>query len=806
MLKLDKVNKYFYKNKSNQVHAIDNTSIEFDDKGMVALLGNSGSGKTTMLNVIGGLDKWNSGALIIDGIKYTKKNYHKLDKLRNLNVGCIFQDYKIIDEMTVYDNVAISLKMIGIKDKEVIKERVSYVLNTLELYRYRNRLASTLSGGERQRVGIARAIAKNPDIILCDEPTGNLDSKNSIEIMNIIKAISKERLVILVTHEIELANFYADRIIEISDGKVISDKENNNISELDYQMDNKIYLQDFDNHLIFKEDGNEINYYFNGEEKNKIDIVLKNGNLYIKTKNKNNVEVVSDDTKYEFVDGHYKKLDKSIYEKYQFKMEKYHKKDSSIYSMVTCFKDAFFKNHNYKGIKKAVLFCHFITGFFIVFTVSCLIGTTRINKEDYTSYDDSYVQVFLRGSDSKEVYDEISKYDYNYIIIGDSVSDACFDTSNYYQTANINAVVMVNVSFLSRIEENDLIAGRMPQNDKEIVIDKLVFDRSVSYQPNNSLYALGIRDATKVIGRKISVGDIEYTVVGIVDRSTPCVYINSNLYHGLTSVESIQNHSLMDIYAYQDKISLVEGKLPDDNEAIMWKNDKEIVPIGTELKESLNSNNSVTIVGYYDILETDLLDTDYFNNSSLLINANTYDELSLSHIPILTISTDNKEMIIDKISAYNSSLVPKDLNESEREDYYMERMFTAKTIITTCVVLLVVTLIQVFFLNRSAFLSRIREVGILRAIGVRKSDIYKMFMSDALYTTSKYGFSGVIIAYLAIDALVSFNEFKKVFYISIPIAILCMILILTFNIIASLLPVMNVVRKTPAEILSRKDI
>ena len=116
------------------------------------------------------------------------------------------------------------IKMLGIKDKEEIKKRVDYCLDKVGMYRYRNRLASMLSGGERQRVGIARAIVKNPNIIIADEPTGNLDSKNTLEIMNIIKSISKEKLVILVTHEKELANFYADRIINISDGKVISDK------------------------------------------------------------------------------------------------------------------------------------------------------------------------------------------------------------------------------------------------------------------------------------------------------------------------------------------------------------------------------------------------------------------------------------------------------------------------------------------------------------------------------------------------------------------------------------------------------
>ena len=187
MINIENVNKYFNKGKKNQIHVINNTTLSLEDSGLVALLGPSGSGKTTLLNAIGGLDKVNKGNIYINGKKITSKSSYKVDKIRNLNIGYIFQDYKLLDNLTVYENVAIVLKMLGIKDKEEIKKRVTYVLEKLNIYRYRNRPADMLSGGERQRVAIARAIVKDPDIIIADEPTGNLDSANTIEIMNIIK-------------------------------------------------------------------------------------------------------------------------------------------------------------------------------------------------------------------------------------------------------------------------------------------------------------------------------------------------------------------------------------------------------------------------------------------------------------------------------------------------------------------------------------------------------------------------------------------------------------------------------------------
>ena len=243
MIKIEKIDKYFNKFKKNKIHVINNTSLEFESNGLVALLGPSGSGKTTLLNVIGGLDKVRKGNIFINGEKITKKFQGHVDRVRNLNIGYIFQDYKLIEDMSVYDNVALVLKMIGIKDKEEIDKRVAYVLEKTGMLRYKKRPCSMLSGGERQRVGIARAIVKNPSIIIADEPTGNLDSKNSVEIMNIIKAISKDKLVILVTHEVNLAKFYASRIIEIEDGKIINDYKNENEKDLDYEIGNTLYLK-----------------------------------------------------------------------------------------------------------------------------------------------------------------------------------------------------------------------------------------------------------------------------------------------------------------------------------------------------------------------------------------------------------------------------------------------------------------------------------------------------------------------------------------------------------------------------------
>ena len=419
MIKLEKVNKYFNRRRKNQIHIIDNTSLELEDKGLVSILGQSGSGKTTLLNAIGGLDKINKGKIYINGKRITRKRTSTVDKIRNLNIGYIFQDYKLIENMSVFDNVAISLRMIGLKDKKEIQKRVNYVLEAVNMYRYRNRPAAMLSGGEKQRVAIARAIVKNPSIVIADEPTGNLDSKNSLEIMNIIKAISKEKLVILVTHEVDLAKFYATRIIEVQDGKVLKDYKNDIKEDLEYRLDNKIYLKDLDDINNLQTEKINIDIYSDNEtEKIDVKLVIKNGNIFIQAKNKK-IEVVDDNSAIELIDEHYRKIDKSIYEKYKYNLDdivdkKYKARYSSIYGIIKSIKNGFNRILNYTILKKILLFGFFASAMFIVYSVSNIAGTTNIKESDYITIDKNYLQVDMAkvNVDDYIQYENLEDIDY----------------------------------------------------------------------------------------------------------------------------------------------------------------------------------------------------------------------------------------------------------------------------------------------------------------------------------------------------------------------------------------------------------
>ena len=250
LIKLSHVQKYFFKGKSNAIHVLNDVSLELQNTGMVVILGKSGSGKTTLLNVIGGLDGA-SGEIAYDDLKFTRYKMDDIDQYRNEHIGYIFQNYLLLNDSTVSENIALALRMAGFSDNEEIVRRTNAALEAVGMLKYKRRMASALSGGQQQRVAIARALAKDASIIIADEPTGNLDSENSFDILVILKKLSKTRLVLLVTHNETLARDFADRIIGFADGKIVSDEKlvggsisDKSQSSLNQLQANKVYLGD----------------------------------------------------------------------------------------------------------------------------------------------------------------------------------------------------------------------------------------------------------------------------------------------------------------------------------------------------------------------------------------------------------------------------------------------------------------------------------------------------------------------------------------------------------------------------------
>ncbi len=218
MIRFENVSKEYRSKKGQTTKALTDININLNNKGLIFIIGKSGSGKSTLLNILGGLDSKTSGKIYIDNKDIDSFKEKDFDSYRNTYIGFIFQDFNLLEEYNVFDNVMLSAKL---QKKKVDKEEILNLLNRLGLKGLEYRNINELSGGQKQRVGIARALIKNPKIILADEPTGNLDSISSKETFKLLKEISKEKLVVVVSHDLENANTYADKILELQDGKAI---------------------------------------------------------------------------------------------------------------------------------------------------------------------------------------------------------------------------------------------------------------------------------------------------------------------------------------------------------------------------------------------------------------------------------------------------------------------------------------------------------------------------------------------------------------------------------------------------------
>jgi len=818
MVKIEKINKYFNKRKKNQIHVINNTSLEFGKKGLIALLGASGSGKTTLLNVIGGLDKVDKGKIFINGIRITKKNYKKVDKIRNLNIGYIFQDYKLIDNLSVYDNIALVLKMIGIKDKKEIKKRIDYVLETLDMYRYRNRLAGMLSGGERQRVGIARAIVKNPNIIIADEPTGNLDSKNSLEIMNIIKAISKEKLVILVTHEEELAKFYASRIVEIQDGKVIKDYINEHNNNLNYRIDNKVYLKEFKEYSKINNKNIKLDLYSDNNEELNIKAVIKDGKIYIQNNNNEKIEVIDSNSNIEFIDDYYKEIDKKVYENYKFNFDDVIDKNvkirySSILNPISLIINGLKKILNYSLLRKILLIGFFISAMFVVYSISSILGTLKIKDEDFIKTNKEYLMVNL----SKITVDDFLKYEkyeeIKYILPSDSKISLNIKYDYWYQTIMAQDNIHGSMASSDILTENDLIFGVLPTSKMEIVIDKL----SIKNMLKNSYIAkqTGITKPEDLLGKKVTICEEmdEFTIVGISNLESPSIYVNKDLFinilsntakveediygfYGMYNVDrETEGEKILDYTLVKDNIKLEKGKFPKkDYEVIVNINNKDFMPLNKKIDTKVN-DKKLTVVGYYSSKK----DFSYY-----LVNNNTIKYNLINNSSNLTILSNNKEKTIEDFKKVNLNV--KHAYSNDKKTYIEKKSESIKSNLLVSVVMLIISLVEVYLMIRSSFLSKIEEIGIYRAIGMKKSDIYKMFLGEIIAITCTASLFGIILMGYIIKVLLTIEFFSRMFVMNFGVILISILLLLFFNMFVGILPVHRVLRKTPAQILSRHDI
>jgi len=818
MIRIDNINKYYNKGKANQIHVIDNTSMTLPDSGIFCFLGPSGCGKTTLLNTIGGLDKVDSGTITIDDQLITGSSSNKIDDIRNAHIGYIFQNFNLLDDRTVFENVAIALRMTGIVDEAVVSARVRYCLEKTGMDQFRNKPAGALSGGQRQRVAIARAIVKNPSIIIADEPTGNLDSANTLEIMNIIKSISKERLVILVTHEQNIAEFYSDYVADIRDGKVVNVYASDPSRSLDYRLENKIYLKDMEFHTELKRDGVSVDVYSDKEQQPGIKLIIRDKNLYIDTGG--SLNVLDANSNVEIVDDHYNAIDETFFEESDFDytacLPADHKaRYTSVYRLPRILSDGWECVKSYSVIKKLLLAGFVFAAMFAFLAVSSVLGTLEVEPVDYRTTNSNYITVY-NPEKAEEPMDLIEGLENAvYVLPGETTIRVTLPMDDYIQSDTAQEDIAVSLVLTSVLEPEQLIAGSMPARPTDVALDVMVIDRFLRDDRGNSI---GLDTMEQFIGRKIRIPNLdEYTITGITDTESPslfadagqAMYILSNaketnekitinfMDDDAEEADIVRSGKIMDLDLTRSKIEITEGRKPEAAyEVIVNKAHSNEVKIGNTINNKVNGQN-LKVVGFYR--SNKAYDDTYY------VNADTIKKHYLSKQKFFTVYTQDTALLK---SMFDEVGISSNVNDIRDKDAYINahRNQLISALIVAAVTVLI-SLVEMFLMLRSSFLSRIKEVGILRAIGLKKGDIYKMFTGEILVMTGITAIPGIALMYILLTQFTSISyHLQGEYYITPAVAAAAFGLLLVFNLLAGLIPVFVTMRKTPAQILARTDI
>ena len=706
MLKLKKICKS-YKTGDFFQQVLKDVDLEFRKNEFVSILGPSGSGKTTLLNIIGGLDRYDEGDLIING-KSTKKFKDKdWDAYRNNCIGFVFQSYNLISHISILSNVEMSMTLSGVSRKERRKKALE-ALDKVGLKDHANKKPNQLSGGQMQRVAIARAIVNDPDIILADEPTGALDSKTSKQIMELIKELSKDKLVIMVTHNAELAKEYSTRIVEFKDGNLLNDS--NPITN-EKEKNDKFNIKKTSMNFF-----TALNLSFNN-------ITTKKGRTLL-TAFASSIGIIGIALILSLSNGFDIQID--IFEKETL---------SSLPIMISktsmeMDEDAMLtmtgQNDNLESYtEKEVVYP--------LDPVTETITHKNIFTEEYINYINDIDPKLVSG---------ISYYRTTAL----NILNYSNDKYNIVNTTNFSAIpVNIDPDGVSITESNyDVIYGTMPSKYNEVV---LLVD-SKNRLDSKLLESLGY-DTSK---ENISFEDLINKEVKLI--------LNNDYYKSLGDYYTF-NQDYDSMYNSENSITLkitgiIRGKdtnkLTTTTSGILYTNDL--------LDYVIEKNNESEIVKKQKEVDYDVLTGEKFTNdeTGLETKDNTLSYLGADTYPMMINiypkDFDTKEKIIKYLDDYNNK------QDEENKVVYTDLASTISSLssdimnaitivlIAFSAISLVVSSIMIGIITYISVLERTKEIGILRALGARKKDITRVFNAETFIIGLCSGLIGIIITYI----------------------------------------------------------
>ncbi|MGN1379301.1 MAG: ATP-binding cassette domain-containing protein [Bacilli bacterium] len=796
MLKLENITKVYTTKNFNQT-ALKGVSLTFRESEFVSILGPSGSGKTTLLNIIGGLDKYTSGDLIINNISTKKYKDKDWDTYRNHKIGFVFQSYNLIPHQTILANVELALTLSGISKKERRKRSIK-VLTDVGLKDHIKKKPNMLSGGQMQRVAIARALVNNPDIILADEPTGALDTKTSIQIMNLLKKISKDKLVIMVTHNSDLAQKYSNRIINIKDGEITHDSNSyNNIEKIEN---------------IVKRKRNKSMNFITALSLSLNNLLTKKTRTFL-TSFAGSIGIIGIALILSLSQGatnYIERTERETLSSYPIVIEKNTIDYSSFMENAQNLSDM----GDYECDEGSI--CTFDDLSINPYLQMTNETVSNNLKEFKISLDNNYENINDYVMDIKYNYNvNIQLYDAenyqkisNYGLMVEGMKDV-FDISSSTQTS-------IDNTFKELISDNnllksqyELLIGKYPEKYNELV---LVVNKDGKV-PMSLMYTLNYEDKSNLndLLNSDEIKPINYDYNDLLNKKYKLV-VNSDYYQKVNNIwvnKKDDNSYLKKIVDNAEDIKIV-GVLKVSGDAVNANsgfvgytkelsnyiinktNDSKIA------KEQMNNKN----INVFTSLSFD--DNSSYETNALLIGIN--DLSNPSSINIYPKNFDDKEKIVEIIEKYNEKSSDEDkITYTDYVKILMSGITNIIDVITYILIAfvaisLVVSSIMIAIITYISVLERTKEIGILRAIGASKKDISRVFNAETIIEGFISGVFGIFITILlnkVVDTIV-FNlaGVSSITHLEVSHAIILIAISIFLTFIAGLIP---------SKIASKKD-
>ena len=805
MLKAEKLNKYYRRFGQKPLHVVDNTTLEIPETGIIAVVGASGAGKTTLVNVVSGLDSYKSGTISFDGETMSHYSNHIADKLRLKNYGFIFQNYYLLEKATVYENVKIALDAFDMSESEK-KKRVNYVLNQLGIARYTNKLVTSLSGGEQQRVSIARALVKSPKIIFADEPTGSLDEKTTFTVFNILKKISKTCAVFIVTHEKDIISYYADYILELDNGVVIKEFVPTRPEKKSLAVDQNIYLSEL-NKIDSKtvEDVN-ISIYSDNKSSTPADvkIAIRNNKIYLEASS--NIVVLNEQSENHILEGKKREIEDYVDEDFDFHLEplKYTNNKMKFTEILKKGYQNFKRKRSIKNILKAVC---------VVFSASLMVLLEGINtiqsadlSEDLsTSQGNLYVEVVPDGDSVvtshltygyQEVANAIDNSDLPGEILFLARDTLYFTYEGFYQIQHEKyRIPFHDFKTMNNFDESTLIFGHLPTNPREVIVDEYVLENL----KNSTLLENAITDYGYFVGKTLTSNYYKYelTISGVCRTKNPTIYG-----HQTVNYLRLSNTAQLNVIDLDYAKTVYPDLLGNIN----------IAPGHCLRKETYTS-------GYFDYLEIDSMYGDEIAYD-VIINPVDYQAIRLNAISkanYFYISTNIKNgdfreyiKLIEEVNQHIREVKHYEIKINAEEKYkeeYDKAVADLNSILSvTQLVALIVGGIAILLIIISTYfsmLSQIADIAVYRSLGYSRvflglTYFVELALISLIYCTLGGALSYFVMFILDVIPLVAFS-------LATPII---QLLILVFGLsaiitIIGIIPVMLVFGLTPAKIYSK---